>query len=74
MENDELTSSDLPATSDPIWRSLGLIYSQTWFTRLWTLQEVVLAKQGNLIPLFTHFKWLMTGYHDSHSCAWNQAY
>ena len=45
LGKDTLSSTHLPATSDPIWHALGQIYSQSWFTRLWVLQEVVLAKQ-----------------------------
>ncbi|TAQ89308.1 hypothetical protein B7494_g2370 [Chlorociboria aeruginascens] len=40
-----LSSTHLPETNDSIWHALGHIYSRAWFTRLWVLQEVVLAKQ-----------------------------
>jgi hypothetical protein len=46
LGNDELGSSGLPETDDPIWKSLGYVYSQSWFTRLWVLQEVILAKKS----------------------------
>jgi hypothetical protein len=45
LGKDSLRSPHLPETNDSIWYALGQIYSQPWFTRLWVLQEVVLAKQ-----------------------------
>jgi len=35
----------LPPISSPVWASLHAIFSSTWFERLWTLQEVVLARK-----------------------------
>lgn len=44
LGKDTLTSTNLPSTNDPTWAALGRIFSQRWFTRLWILQEVVLAQ------------------------------
>jgi hypothetical protein len=45
LGKDTLSGTHLPETNDSIWHALGHIYSEAWFTRLWVLQEVVLAKQ-----------------------------
>jgi hypothetical protein len=38
-------SHNLPAFSSPVWHTLGAIFTSSWFERLWTLQEVVLARR-----------------------------
>ncbi|KAK5039841.1 hypothetical protein LTS07_000336 [Exophiala sideris] len=35
----------LPKRSSPIWSTLGALFASKWFTRLWVLQEAVLAKE-----------------------------
>ncbi len=35
----------LPAIYSPVWTALGEIFRSSWFERLWTLQEVVLARK-----------------------------
>lgn len=45
LRNDDLSLSDLPNIGDPVWPAFGQILSKPWFTRLWVLQEVVLAKE-----------------------------
>lgn len=40
----ELSEVGLKESNGPIWRGLGHLYRRDWFARLWTWQEVVLAK------------------------------
>lgn len=35
---------DLPSHNDPLWGALGYLYSRPWMSRLWTYQEVLLAR------------------------------
>jgi hypothetical protein len=39
----ELQKYELPDQDSPIWPALGHLYGRSWFGRLWTFQEVVLA-------------------------------
>jgi hypothetical protein len=40
---EKLCKYGLPASTDPIWDILGRFLVQPWFSRIWVLQEVVLA-------------------------------
>lgn len=42
---DDLDATVLPNTNDPMWPALRHILTQSWFSRLWTFQEAVLAKE-----------------------------
>jgi hypothetical protein len=45
IPNTELHSYDLPRERNPIWLALGYLFQREWFRRLWTFQEVALAKE-----------------------------
>jgi hypothetical protein len=60
---DILLKYRLPAVGEPVWHALQALFSRQWFYRLWTLQEVVLARDPivlcgsryidwNILPLF----------------------
>ena len=60
---DILLKYGLPAVDEPIWHALQAYFSRQWFYRLWTLQEIVLARDPvvlcgirsidwNILPLF----------------------
>ena len=60
---DILLRYGLPAVDEPVWHALQALFSRQWFYRLWTLQEVVLARDPvvlcgsrcidwNILPLF----------------------
>jgi hypothetical protein len=40
---------DWPPDGDPFWEGLFHLVRHQWFTRLWTFQEVVLAKRGYIV-------------------------
>ena len=41
----------------PIWRSIRHLYSRPWFRRLWTFQEVVLARRIQIISGKMSMDW-----------------
>lgn len=43
--DDDLASLGLPPSSSPIWRNISKILARPWFTRLWVMQEVALARR-----------------------------
>ncbi|KAG8529669.1 uncharacterized protein KY384_005150 [Bacidia gigantensis] len=44
VDRSSLASYDLPTFDDPIWPAITRLYFRKWFTRLWVMQEVLLAK------------------------------
>lgn len=55
-----LVTYGLPPISDPVWPAMVKFMVHDWFTRLWVLQEVVLAKEilvlcGNFLVQFDEF-------------------
>lgn len=44
-----LAKYDLPRESDPMWEAIRVLQLRPWFSRLWTLQEVVLSEQPILL-------------------------
>lgn len=43
--DDDLASLGLPPSSSPTWRAISKILARPWFTRLWVMQEVALARR-----------------------------
>jgi hypothetical protein len=41
---ESLPAKGLPQVRDPVWRALWALLLRLWFFRLWTLQEIVLAR------------------------------
>ena len=39
----------LPALNSPIWDGLGQLFARPWFSRLWVLQEAVLAQEIDFV-------------------------
>lgn len=44
-----LTKFGLPSFEDPVWPAVTRLYLRKWFTRLWVMQEVLLAKSISII-------------------------
>lgn len=49
MTAQDLIDEGLPEPFSPIWRSLDALYWRPWFTRVWVIQEISLAKEVSLI-------------------------
>jgi hypothetical protein len=47
----------LPVSESPIWPALGQIFNRSWFTRLWILQEVLLANEIEVFCGSAHVPW-----------------
>ncbi|KAL8801197.1 MAG: hypothetical protein Q9182_004646 [Xanthomendoza sp. 2 TL-2023] len=45
FDDDQLQSLGLPETTSPIWRALLVFLSRPYFTRMWVLQELAVAKK-----------------------------
>lgn len=43
VDENQLSSFNLPDLTDPLWHAVGDLLGRKWFTRLWVIQEVVLA-------------------------------
>lgn len=43
VDENRLPSFNLPSVTDPVWGAIGDSFGHRWFTRLWVIQEVVLA-------------------------------
>lgn len=41
-------AAGLPLPTDEVWRALGTLLARPWFSRIWTLQEVVVAKNNTI--------------------------
>ena len=45
LTEQSLSELSLPAVNDRIWSSFGSLFTRSWFERLWTVQEMALAKE-----------------------------
>ena len=45
VDRSSLASHGLPIFDDPIWPAITRLYFRKWFTRLWVMQEALLAKE-----------------------------
>ncbi|KIX97622.1 uncharacterized protein Z520_06400 [Fonsecaea multimorphosa CBS 102226] len=57
--HDDLQACDLPVASDPVWKSLDQLLWSSWFSRVWIIQEISLARQARVFS-------------GSASCGWSQ--
>ena len=70
---DRLTEYGLPVKDDPIWPALGCLFSRSWFFRLWTFQEIVLATKAIVCCGDASVEWRkfeMVGYGVHHQRLW----
>ena len=49
MTAQDLIDEGLPEPFSPIWKSLDALYWRPWFTRVWVIQEISVAKEVSLI-------------------------
>lgn len=54
---DDVTRFALPATTDTIWRAIGLLCDRDWFYRTWVMQEVALARNVNMLCGSQRIDW-----------------
>ncbi|KAH8675247.1 hypothetical protein BX600DRAFT_452247 [Xylariales sp. PMI_506] len=52
-----LSAGEFPLNDDPRWASISKFFSRSWFSRLWIVQEFVLAKNPILICGKRHINW-----------------
>jgi hypothetical protein len=58
MQNADAVASSLGDSITPgHWKSLELFFNRTWFTRVWIIQEVILAEKVNLLCGTDTMKW-----------------
>ncbi|KIW83147.1 hypothetical protein Z517_02391 [Fonsecaea pedrosoi CBS 271.37] len=57
--HDDLEAGDLPDASDPVWRGLDQLLWSSWFSRVWIIQEITLAREALVFS-------------GSASCGWHQ--
>ena len=53
----DLVQMGLPPTTDELWQSICMIFFQPWFRRVWTVPELVLAKDVTLCYGATQCSW-----------------
>lgn len=46
---DQLKSNGLPGAKDPGWQELRTLLSRPWFSRIWTIQEAVVAPKAEFL-------------------------
>ena len=74
----DIPSRLLPGQDDPIWPALVELYARPWYHRLWVLQEVILAKDlevlcGNRSIPWAAFASFATKLYELTPLAWSRA-
>lgn len=57
-----LSEFGLPARESGVWHGLGCLMRNPWFRRVWTLQEVILARDVHVWYGAAHVKWEYFGF------------
>jgi hypothetical protein len=52
----------LPTRESGVWHGLGCLMRNPWFRRVWTLQEVILAREVHVWYGTAHIKWEYLGF------------
>ena len=53
----ELPAIGLPASSEKVWLAIGNLLTRSWFGRLWTVQEVVLGQEIDVLRGRSSVAW-----------------
>jgi len=57
LPDQTVTDEELPPDDSPKWSSVAEFFSRPWFTRIWVVQEFVLAKEPTLFCGTVQVKW-----------------
>ena len=49
MMTEDLAEAGLPHTEAQDWKALDAIFWRTWFTRVWVIQEITMAKEATVL-------------------------
>ncbi|MCJ1386688.1 hypothetical protein MMC17_009814 [Xylographa soralifera] len=60
---------ELPHSKDVLWQAVCQIYLRPWFRRLWTVQELILAKEITILCGTTHLPWVVLSSATSSLCS-----
>ena len=61
VDENQLPSFNLPDVTDPLWHAIGDLLGRRWFTRLWVIQEVVLASNIVIVCGSKRITWDLLG-------------
>lgn len=61
FDENQLPLFNLPAVTDPLWHAIGDLFGHRWFTRLWVIQEVVLASNIIVVCGSKRIAWNLLG-------------
>lgn len=61
VDENQLPSFHLPGVTDPLWHAIGDLVGRRWFTRLWVIQEVVLASNVIVVCGSKRITWSLLG-------------
>ncbi len=48
----------LPEHSDPAWKALDALFWRPWFSRVWVIQEIIVARDASVLCGSSHCQWL----------------
>lgn len=61
VDENQLLSFNLPDATDSLWQAIGELLGRRWFTRLWVIQEVVLASAVIVVCGSKRISWSLLG-------------
>ncbi len=48
----------LPEHSNPAWEALDALFWRPWFSRVWVIQEIIVARNASVLCGLSHCQWL----------------